>query len=580
VIGNRATLIDLLRLRARCDPSRTAYTFLRDGENDEVDLTYGELDRRATRTATLLAGMLAPGGRVLLIYPPGLEFLAAFFGCLYAGMVAVPACPPRPNQSLRALESIARDCGARAALTSPRLLDGMRPRWSDGASLARLRWCHLDDPAADRPGWVPAAVGADTVAYLQYTSGSTGLPKGVVVTHGNLIHNLRMIEEAFGHSEATVYVGWLPLFHDMGLVSMALQAAHLGVHCVLLPPLHFLQKPVRWLQAITRYRATSSGAPDFAYDLCVRTIRPEQRDALDLRSWAVAYNAAEPVRSETLGRFAEVFAPCGFRREAFYPCYGLAEATVFVTGGDHAAPPIVRRFGAAALEDGRVVAPPRADSRGRELVGCGRPWLGQRVLIVDPQTRRRCPADRVGEIWVGGPSVARGYWGRPRETRETFAASTADGDDGPFLRTGDLGFVHEGELFITGRLKDVIVIRGGNFYPQDIEATVQRSHPALPPGRGAAFSVELDGEERLVVLQEVRRHGRTALDVPSILEDVREAVAAEHGLRVHALVLIRTGRLPRTTSGKVRRRACRERLHDGTLDVRAADYGDPDCRWG
>jgi acyl-CoA synthetase (AMP-forming)/AMP-acid ligase II len=394
VIRNRDTLIDLLRSQAMRVPGRIAYTFLRDGECDEVHSTYGELDEQATRVATLLRETLEPGGRVLLVYPPGLEFLSAFFGCLYAGLVAVPACPPRPNQSLAALEAIAHDCGAKAALTTPSLLDAMRPRWADRAILPRLQWRHRDDRPAACPAWGPAAADADTLAYLQYTSGSTGTPKGVMVTHGNVLHNLRMIEEAFGHSEDTVYVGWLPLFHDMGLVSTALQALYLGVRCVLLPPLYVFQKPLRWLQAMTRYRATTSGAPDFAYDLCVRAIRPEQRDALDLSRWAVAYNAAEPVRAETLDRFAAAFAPCGFRREAFYPCYGMAEATVFVTGGDHDAPPVIHRFDAAALERGRAVAAPRAGGAGTgrlrpSLAGSARAHRRSAIPPASPRRRRR-----------------------------------------------------------------------------------------------------------------------------------------------------------------------------------------------
>jgi acyl-CoA synthetase (AMP-forming)/AMP-acid ligase II len=342
---------------------------------------------------------------------------------------------------------------------------------------------------------------------------------------------------------------------------MALGPLYLGARSVLFSPVYFLQKPIRWLQAVTRHRGTMSGGPNFAYDLCTRTATADQRAALDLHSWRIAFNGAEPVRAETLDRFAATFGPCGFRREALFPTYGLAEAALIFAGGDHTAAPVIRRFAGAP----------------RPLVGCGRPWHGQRLAIVDPESRQPCPDGQTGEIWVHGPSVAAGYWNRPEATAETFGARLADGD-GPFLRTGDLGLVDQGELFITGRLKDLIIIRGANYHPQDIEATVERSHPALRPGCGAAFSTEPAGEEVLVVVQEVERECRKGLDVRGVLHAVREAVAAEHGLRVHALVLLRTGSIPRTTSGKVRRRACRDQLCAGTLEVWGADYGDPDCR--
>lgn len=448
--------------------------------------------------------------------------------------------------------------------------------------LAGLSWLITDPPAP--AGEVSRcslpALAEDTVAYLQYTSGSTGTPKGVLVTHGNLIHNQRMIQTAFEHDQHTVYVGWLPLFHDMGLVSMVLQALYSGARCILLPPLHFMQKPLRWLQAITRYRATTSGAPNFAYDLCVSRIKPEQRAALDLSSWTLAYNAAEPVRAATLERFAAAFEPCGFRRTALYPCYGMAEGTVFIAGGRKAQAPVIGRFDEPALARNRVVPLPAGGGQGGERVGCGFAWLGQKVLIVDPVSCTACPEGCVGEIWVAGPSVAPGYWRRPKESAHTFGARLADSGEGLFLRTGDLGFIQEGQLFITGRLKDLMIIRGANHYPQDIEQTAQQAHPGLCPGGGAAFTLDIESEERLVLVQELQRSAYRRFDTGRLIGDIRAAVAAEHTLGVHAVVLIKTASLPRTTSGKVRRRACREQLRNGTLQVWAADYGRPDCRSG
>ncbi len=409
--------------------------------------------------------------------------------------------------------------------------------------------------------WEEPAADPSTPAFLQYTSGSTALPKGVIVTHGNILHNEAMIRAAFGQSEESVIVGWLPLYHDMGLIGNVLQPLAAGATCVLMPPLAFLQRPVRWLQAIHRYRATTSGGPDFAYDLCVRKVGPEQRAGLDLSSWKVAFNGAEPVRAETLDRFAEAFAPCGFRREAFYPCYGLAEATLFVAGGRLGEPPVVGRFAAAGLERGEAIPSPASRAKAGCWSAAARPGAGSGSLVADPGTGEPLAPGQVGEIWVAGPSVAAGYWSRPEETARTFRARLA-GDsgqgDGPFLRTGDLGFVRGGELFVTGRLKDLIILRGRNHYPQDIERTAEQAHPELEPGGAAAFSVDVAGEERLVIAHEVgRRFARSGVPVAQVAAALRLAVAEEHEVQVHEVVLLRTGTLPRTSSGKVQRHACR-----------------------
>ena len=414
-----------------------------------------------------------------------------------------------------------------------------------------------------------------------------------MVSHGNLLHNQQMLKVAYEHNAHTVYVSWLPLYHDMGLIGNVLQSLYIGVPCVFMPPISFLQRPVRWLNAISTYRATTSGGPNFAYDLCVRKITAEQRAALDLRCWTLAFNGAEPIRLESLERFVEVFGPHGFRRETFYPAYGLAEGTLMVTGGHKVAPPITRTVQRTALEQHRVVVTDATANDAQTLVGCGHTRLGQRLIIVDPDTRTLCPPDHVGEIWVAGASVAQGYWQRPDSTAETFQAHLADTGAGPFLRTGDLGFVHQGELFITGRLKDVLIIRGCNHYPQDIEQTVEQSHPALRPTCGAAFTVEVEGEERLVVVQEVersyqprpcrtrppqRRHVEPTcaltreqkLDIPQVLGTIRQAVAEGHGLQVHAIVLLRTGNIAKTSSGKIQRRACRAAFLAQELSVVAA----------
>ncbi|WP_437576671.1 amino acid adenylation domain-containing protein [Sorangium sp. So ce887] len=564
-----ATLVALLRRRAEQRPSAHAYTFLLDGETDARSMTYGELDRRARALAAELQTGAQAGERALLLVPPGLDFIAAFFGCLYAGLIAVPVPLPQRKSGLLRVLAIVRDCRPSVVLTTEAFL-GAVAMLRDDPSLAELS--HLRCMAVDtvRDGqedaWRAPRVTAETVAFLQYTSGSTGTPKGVVLTHGNLLRNELLIQRAFAHTEESVIVGWLPPHHDMGLIGNILQPLYVGVPCIQLSPEQFLMRPRRWLDAISRYRATTSGGPNFAYELCIRKIPPDQREGLDLSSWKVAFNGAEPIRAATLDRFAEAFAPAGFRRAAFYPCYGLAEATLLVSGGAADAPPVVRAVDRAALEQGRAVFDPRDPQAGLTLVGCGGSPAGDEVLIVDPEAHRTCEGERVGEIWVAGASVAQGYWERPEDTTATFEARLSTGE-GPFLRTGDLGFLSRGELYVTGRLKDLIIVRGRNLYPQDIELTAEGSHPSLRAGGGAAFSVDVDGEERVVIVQELGRRASASTDPAELGAAIQNAVADRHEVAVHAVVLIKPGNLPRTTSGKVQRRACRGRFLDGSLDA-------------
>jgi len=568
-----STLVELLKARAASEPEQEAYTFLLGGETEETKLSYGELDRRARAIAARLqAEGVSPGARALLLFPPGIDFVATFFGCLHAGVVAVPAYPPRANRNLARLAAIVDDARPAAVLTTGQLLAKVETMAAHLGPLANLVWIPTD--RVDLAGaelWREPELSGDSLAFLQYTSGSTSLPKGVMVSHGNLLHNEGMIQEAFAQSPESVIVSWLPLYHDMGLIGTVLQPLYLGARCILMSPLAFLQQPVRWLSAISRYRATTSGGPNFAYELAALKISEEEKAGLDLSCWTVAFNGAEPVRAETLERFSRAFQSRGFNPKAFYPCYGLAEATLLVTGGAVAAPPTVHGFDAAALERNEV-APGGDGESCRRLVGSGHAWQGQELLVVDPESRQPCPPGRVGEIWVRGPSVARGYWRRPEETEHTFGARLAEGagadgvdpaGQGGYLRTGDLGFLHAGELFVTGRLKDLIIVRGRNLYPQDIELSAERAHPALRVGCGAAFSVEVDGEERLIVVQELDRRGEAAAS--DAAEAIRQAVAAEHEVPPHEVVLIRAGSLPKTSSGKVQRRACRSLYLAGKL---------------
>lgn len=552
------TLVELLRARAGSRPDKNAYTFLIDGETEKTGLTYGELDQRARSIGARLQDLGAKDQLVLLLYPPGLEYIAAFFGCLYARAVAVPVYPPTSERSLPRLWSIVKDARPRVALTTASILSKLE-QTSGTNKLQPLQWLTTDTLDVDIASqWRDEHLPGKSLAFVQYTSGSTATPKGVMLTHDNLLQNQAMIQTAFEQTEQSIILGWLPLYHDMGLIGNVLQAMYVGAPCILMSPLSFLQRPARWLQAIARYRATTSGGPNFAYDLCVRKIGLQERANLDLRSWTVAFNGAEPVRESTIDRFCAAFAPCGFQREAFFPCYGLAEATLFVSGGPKTAPPIVAAVKRSALETNEVVPAGANDEDCASLVGSGRSGLSgvdQDIRIVDPASLRECQPDKIGEIWVAGPHIAQGYWNRAGESDATFKAYIADTGAGPYMRTGDIGFLQAGELFVTGRLKDLIIIRGRNYFPHDIELTAEVSHASLRAGGAAAFSVDLFGEERLVVLHEVdRRHDSKLNDV---IGAIRQAVAEEFELQVHAVVLLKPGSLPKTSSGKIQRHACR-----------------------
>ncbi|HEY6802663.1 MAG TPA: amino acid adenylation domain-containing protein [Pyrinomonadaceae bacterium] len=539
-----STLIDLLRLRSFNEPKLTAYRFLAGAEN-ETDVTYGELDLRARAVATLLESRNLTGERVLLLYPPGLDFISAFFGCLYAGTVAVPASLPRTKRGLARLRTIIDDAEAAGVLTTQQVFSRLESLKDSDAS---LEWLTTDSVATDfATDWREPLLNSDDLAYLQYTSGSTATPKGVMITHGNVLDNSAYIRLGFEHGPQSVSLSWLPHFHDMGLVDGIIQPLYSGFTGLLMPPTTLLQNPARWLQAISRYEVTHSGGPNFAYDLCVRRIDEAARASLDLSSWSVAYNGAEPVRHETIERFSATFASCGFRRESFYPAYGLAEATLKVTGGKRSCGPRFCTVETSALAQHRVVKTSGPGSR--TLVGCGRAAEGTEIVIVDPESFARCAPDEVGEVWVAGPGVAAGYWNRPDKTAQTFQARLDGGKR--FLRTGDLGFVLDDELYIAGRLKDLVIIRGRNHYPQDIESVMRQGN-----GDGAAFSLEIDGEERLVVVQEIESRLKT--EVTAIIDTIRATIAEEFEIQPAAVVLIKSGTLPKTSSGKVRRAACRE----------------------
>ncbi|HZH15291.1 MAG TPA: fatty acyl-AMP ligase [Archangium sp.] len=558
-------LIDVLRHHACQQPDTTAYTFLVDGEQQAETLTYRELETEARSIAAALQERGAQGRPVLLLFPPGLAYVRAFWGCLYAGAIAVPLYPPAPGQlerTLLRLRAILQDARPALVLTSADILEFAQAFIGQDSSLAGLSWMALEEvSSALAARWEDPDLTPKRLAFLQYTSGSTGTPKGVAITHANLIHNCQLICERCQHTRQSLAVIWLPPYHDMGLIGGILHPLYGGFPSVLMSPMHFLQNPLRWLRAITASRATISGGPNFAYELCARRATPEQLRGLDLSSWRVAFNGAEPVRHETLRRFSEVFAPVGFDPKAFFPCYGLAEATLIVSGGPASRGATTLQVDAAILKHERKLVTAGPQAEGLTCTSSGQPIPGQTVRIVSPETGRPCAPGEVGEIWLSGPSVAQGYWHQPETTRESFGARLADTQEGPFLRTGDLGSLVDGELYVLGRIKDLIIIDGANHAPQDIERTIEQSDSRIRPGCCAAFSIEDERQEKLVVLYEFREslpeaerqqvHG-------SILSNMRRAVAREHSLRLYDAMALEPRTLPKTSSGKLQRFACRQ----------------------
>ena len=568
-----SSLVEILRYRANKQPHQVAYVGLENGETESGRLTYGELDRQAQAIAFHLQSLGASGANVLLTYPlsDGLSFVAAFFGCLYAGTVAVTAWPPLNESLLRELQYKAVDADIKFALSTQPMLDLAGDSFAVAPPLADIHWIasdrltdSIDDAKIEQ--WQAPAIEPQTLAYLQYTSGSTGLPKGAMISHGNVLDNLGLIYKTCQYTNRDIGVCWLPLYHDMGLVGAVIQPVYAGGPAVMMSPVDFILKPLRWLQAISRYRATTSGGPNFAYELCLRKITPAQRAGLDLSSWVIAANGAEPVLANTLERFATAFKPAGFKRTAFCPAYGMAETTVMISLNDRETPPVIKSVQRQALVQNKI-EPAASEAEARTVVGCGLVSEAHPVAIVDPKTLKRCEANEVGEIWVAGPSVAQGYWNRPEETEQTFNAHILDTQEGPFLRTGDMGFLADNELFITGRIKDVIILWGNNHYPHFLEMTVEQSHPALRPAGGAVFGTEVDGEERLVVVQEIESRALKVLDAEEVIGAIRQNLGMHHMLEPHAIALLRPGSTPKTPTGKTQRRACKAKYLANELNV-------------
>jgi len=562
---NARTLVELLQARAQLSPHSLAYGFLPDGEGGDVRITYSELGTQARRIATQLAELLAPGSRVLLVFEPGLQFITAFFGCLYAGIIAVPTYPPMPNQIESGLESlrlIARDCAAKAVLTS----NGMREfldtveDGGGGRGISLIVINEDGDPAA----WRTPRLSASSVAMLQYTSGSTMRPRGVILRHSNILANQRTIQLAASTTSAA-FLSWLPSYHDMGL-GFILQPLYTGAPGYFLSPLHFLQKPVRWLNAITRYRIVYSGGPPFGYDLCARRVTDDEKLSLDLSSWEVAFVGAEPIRYEGLTRFVKAFAMCGFRQEKLYPCYGLAEATLLVTGATRGAGPVLMDADPEQLAKG-LASPAGPAMKSKRLISSGRAPHGHEIVIVDPAGNSPVPERRVGEVWVAAESVADGYWTESAESASAFGATLPGYPGRSFLRTGDLGFVADGELFITGRIKELLIVRGRNILPQDLETIAQTVDSRLRPGCGAAFSLSDDDSVRVALVQETTL--TDAAEALALLPRIRRAVLERGGVALSCIALVPARTVPKTSSGKVRRLSTRSLLMAGHLPTLA-----------
>ncbi|CRM12377.1 non-ribosomal peptide synthetase [Pseudomonas sp. 58 R 3] len=548
------TLVQSLQHRAAQTPDQVALRFLAESAADSVVLSYRDLDQRARTIAAALQANAALGDRAVLLFPSGPDYVAAFFGCLYAGVIAVPAYPPESTKRhhQERLLSIISDAEPRLLLTIASLADGL-------AQIENAPPVLSVDTLENAGNWVEPELQAHDIAFLQYTSGSTALPKGVQVSHGNLVANEVLIRRGFGidlHPD-DVIVSWLPLYHDMGLIGGLLQPIFSGVPCVLMSPAYFLGRPLRWLEAISEYGGTISGGPDFAYRLCSERVSETALERLDLSKWRVAYSGSEPIRLYTLERFAEKFAVCGFTPNSFFASYGLAEATLFVAGGS-------RGQGIPALRvDEQALAANRAEpGQGSAIMSCGTSQPEHAVLIVDPHTLTELPDNRVGELWAAGPSIAHGYWRNPEASAKTFVQHAGR----TWLRTGDLGFIRDGEVYITGRLKDLLIVRGHNLYPQDIEQTVERDVEVVRKGRVAAFAVNHQGLEGIGIAAEISRSVQKILPPDALIKAIRQAVAEAYQEAPSVVVLLNPGALPKTSSGKVQRSACALRHADGSLD--------------
>ena len=563
-------MVTLLKENAERFAGKDLYALLEDGINETARITHDEAFNKARIIAGKLQKHGSKGDRVLLLFPTGLEFVVSLFACFLSGLIAVPAYPPHRKKANQRFLSILNDADPAIILTTDRIRGDISHFDSDRKLLTGKKVLVYEELNFDwAEDWMDPKVGTDDIALLQYTSGSTGRPRGVMVSHANIIHNSECIKRSFGFDENLIGMNWLPNFHDMGLIGCLIQPAYVGGMNIIIPPLKFIQQPLNWFKNISKYKATNAGGPNFSYEYCIDKINDQELDDLDLSTVSTMFCGSEPIRKKTLDQFTAKFDRASFRSQQFYPCYGLAESVLIVTGGDFRAEPIYLELDTRAMEENKVVAA-ESGRDSRTLTACGYPWLGMSVSIVNPETKIICPKGEIGEIWAKGPSIAQGYWDNAEETEKTFKAYIEGTEDGPWLRTGDLGFIHKGQLYVSGRIKDLIIIRGSNFFPNDIEHSVENSHNALRQNSGTAFSAEIEGEEKLIIIQEVERTHMHDFNEEEVFEAIRNAIFADHGIQPNKIILVRMGSIKKTSSGKTQRFAMRTVWANNELNILAS----------
>lgn len=564
LVNQCSTYIEVVKNHVISTPDHVVFRFLSDGVNESESLTFQQIETRSKALGATIQNYGSKGDNVLLLFQPGLSYVASMFACFYSGFAAIPAYPPRRNKGIDRIYTIIEDSGTTICLVSQQVYNDIQRNFKNDGILSRINWIVYEkitnNCASD---FRETKILPGDVALLQYTSGSTGNPKGVLVTQLNLLYNSEYIRQTMGLDRNTVGVHWLPIFHDMGLIGGLLQVAYLGAINIGMPPTEFLKNPLNWLKAIDKYGGTCTGGPDFTYNYCSQKITDDECRDLDLSTLKVLYSGSEQIRKSTFKQFSDKFAISKFKEEQFYPCYGMAETTLIVTGGLYNSAPKYLNIDSKALSNNQIVVLDEHSKEGTKLVGCGHTWMETVVEIVDPFSMKIMSQNKVGEIWVSGPTVAAGYWNKLEETERVFGAKISDTNEGPFLRTGDLGFFHENELYITGRIKDLIIIRGVNYHPNDIEFSIQNVIPEVRQNGGAAFSITDDNVEKLVVVQELERTALRNNNHDEIINKIREVIAEEHMLDVHAVVLIKTGSISMTSSGKIQHRKTKyEYLHD------------------
>lgn len=562
---NGSSLIELIEHRAKYQPDKIAYTHLKDREGDIEEITYADFAEKVKQLAARLQKFDVSGERIVLMYPPGIDYTVAYFAVIFAGAIAVPVYEPRQSTHFNRIERILADCSPKLLLTKDKVVKATSDEILEKLSQFGATWITTDsaDFCSGDETWQQVSLAKDSVVFLQYTSGSTGNPKGVMVTNGNLLHNSEMIRLVTGQDQSSCMVTWLPPYHDMGLIGGLIQPLYSGYHCVILSPISVIQRPIKWLNAIRDFKGTISGGPNFIYEACVKRIRDKQLVDCDLSSWQVAFNGAEPINADTVNAFSERFKEFGFNHSSHLPCYGMAETTLMVTSADNTESPIISAFDKEQLQADYGTRSNQLDS-AVSLVSSGKVVPGLEIKIVDPETALELSYGQVGEVWVRGDSVAVGYWQKAPITGEDFVGILNGDTENRYLRTGDLGFVDNEEVFITGRIKDLIIIRGKNHYPQDIEATITEASDHIKPHSGAAFSVEHEGAEKLVLMQEIDRRLEPEQHI-EVKEILKEKVAENHGLQLFDVRFIRPGTLPKTTSGKIQRRHAKKVYLDEAL---------------